>query len=52
MGNGPRRRRAKAWTWVYFALFGSDDEQTDAETESTDQTGEAEPETLDGPETK
>lgn len=32
MGEGPRRQRAKAWAWVYAALFGPDD-CSDADTE-------------------
>jgi hypothetical protein len=34
MGEGPRRQRAKAWAWVYAALFGPYD-CSDADTEET-----------------
>jgi len=30
MGDGPRRQRANAWAWVYLALFGADNERTEA----------------------
>jgi hypothetical protein len=52
MGNGPRRQRTEAWTWVYLALFGDDGEAMDTKTESADQTGEPTQETSDGPETR
>jgi len=52
MGDGPRRRRTNAWAWVYLVLFGPGDKRTDSEAESTDQSGETEFETSDGPETK
>jgi hypothetical protein len=52
MADGPRRQRAKAWAWVYLALFGADGEATDIETESADQTRESTQETSDGPRTR
>jgi len=52
MGDGPRRRRAKACPWVYLALFGDGDDATDTETASTDQAGESTQETSDGSETR
>jgi len=52
MGDGPRRRRATAWAWMYRALFGADGEATDTETDSVDQTGESTQEMSDGPETR
>ncbi len=48
MGDGPRRRRAKAWAWVYLTLFSNGDKATDTETASTDQAGESTQETFDG----
>lgn len=43
MGDGPRRRRANAWAWIYAALFKPEDcSETDADGEcdekSTDST--------------
>lgn len=52
MTEGPCRRRASAWAWVYLALFGADGEATDTETESADQTKESTQETSDGPGTR
>jgi len=50
--DGPRQRRTNAWAWVYLALFGSENDRTDAAGESTDRAGGAEPETSDRPETR
>jgi hypothetical protein len=52
MGDRPRQRRAKAWVWVYLALFRSDSERTNNKTESADQACETTSKTSDGPETK
>jgi hypothetical protein len=52
MDDGPRQRRTNAWAWVDLALFGSENDGTGADGESTDRAGGAGPEASDGPETR
>jgi hypothetical protein len=52
MRDGPRRRRASAWAWVYLALFGDGDEGADTGTDPSDGIGDSADETSDGPETR
>lgn len=50
MGDGPRRRRASGWAWVYLVLFGTGDEADDTAVESPDEPGDSADDTSDGPE--
>ena len=51
MGDGPRRRCAQAWAWVYLALFDNGEDATDTEAASTGHDGESTQATSDEPET-
>lgn len=52
MGDGPRRRCAQAWAWVYLALFDNGEDATDTEAASTGHDGESTQATSDEPETE
>ena len=52
MGDGPRRRCAQAWAWVYLALFDNGEDATDTEAASTGHDGESTQATSDEPETR
>lgn len=39
MSEGPRRRRANAWVWVYLALFGSNEDTEKTTDDSTSDLG-------------